>query len=128
MTVLRVCYKHGVRFDEGYYTSKHLPLVGSVMGPYGVNGVEMVNLNSTLDGSRPLYQVMFTAYFESATGLQNAMQSPRIAEVLGDIQNFYGGVPDVFIGELVALPTTTAWRAAIVVEKSPYRKQSGVAG
>ena len=40
MTVLRVCYKHGVRFDKDYYTSKHLPLVGSVMGPFGVKGVE----------------------------------------------------------------------------------------
>jgi uncharacterized protein (TIGR02118 family) len=104
MTVLRVCYKHGIRFDEGYYTSKHLPLVGSVMGPYGVKGVEMVNLTTTLDGSKPSYQVMFSAYFESAAGLKNAMQSPRIGEVLGDIQNFYDGMPDVFIGELVALP------------------------
>ncbi len=104
MTVLRVCYKGSMRFDEGYYTSKHLPLVGGIMGPYGLTGVEMVKLTTTIDGSKPSYQVMFSAYFESAAGLQNAMQSPRIAEVLGDIQNFYDGIPDVFIGELVALP------------------------
>lgn len=47
---------------------------------------------------------MFSADFESAAALKNAMQSPRIGEVLGDIQNFYDGMPDVFIGELVALP------------------------
>ena len=104
MTVLRVCYKHGVRFDEGYYLSKHLPLAGSVMGPHGVKSVEMVKVTATADGSKPPYQVMFSAYFESAAGLQNAMQSPRMGEVLGDIQNFYEGVPDVLIGEVVSLP------------------------
>ena len=74
------------------------------MGPYDLKGVEMVNLTSTMDGSKPSYQVMFSAYFGSAAGLQNAMQSPRMGEVLGDIQNFYDGRPDVFIGELAALP------------------------
>jgi uncharacterized protein (TIGR02118 family) len=103
MTVLRVCYKQGVRFDEAYYTSKHLPLVGTVFGPYGVNRIEMLKLTATMDGSKPTYQVMFSAYFESAAGLQDAMRSPRIGEVLGDIRNFYDGTPDVFIGDLVPL-------------------------
>jgi hypothetical protein len=48
--------------------------------------------------------VIFSAYFESPAALQNAMQNPRMAEVLGDIQNFYDGIPDVLIGEVVALP------------------------
>jgi uncharacterized protein (TIGR02118 family) len=107
MTVLRVCYKHGVPFDEGYYVSKHLPLAGSVMGPHGVKGVEMVRVTATADGSKPPYHVMFSAYFESAAGLQNAMQSPRMGEVLGDIQNSCDGMPDVLIGEVVALPAQT---------------------
>ena len=63
MTVLRVCYKHGVRFDEGYYLSKHLPLTGSVLGPYGLKSVEMVKVTTTADGSTPPYQVIFSAYF-----------------------------------------------------------------
>lgn len=104
MMVLRVCYKQEVRFDEGYYTSKHFPLVGSVMGPFGIKGWEMMKLTTNLDGSKAPYQVMFSAYFESAAELQKAMESPRIGEVLGDIQNFYDGMPEVFIGELVALP------------------------
>lgn len=104
MTVLRVCYKYGVRFDESYYVSKHLPLAGSVMGPHGVKSVEMVKVTAMADGSKPPYQVIFSAYFESAEGLQNAMKSPQMPNVLGDIQNFYDGMPDVFIGEVVALP------------------------
>jgi len=106
MTVLRVCYKHGVRFDEGYYLSKHLPLTGSVMGPYGVKSVELVKVATMADGSTPPYQVIFSAYFESAAELQNAMQGPRMGEVVGDIQKFYDGMPDVLIGEVVALPAS----------------------
>jgi uncharacterized protein (TIGR02118 family) len=104
MTVLRVCYKHDVRFDEAYYVSKHLPLTAGIMGPYGVKGVEVVKVTATADGSKPPYQVIFSAYFESPAALQSAMQNPRMAEVLGDIQNFYDGMPDVLIGEVVALP------------------------
>ena len=105
MTVLRVCYKSGVRFDHGYYLSKHLPLVGGIMGPYGVKSVEMVKIGPSPDGAAPPYQVMFSAYFESAAALDKAMQGPRIGEVMGDIQNYYDGMPDVFIGEVVALPS-----------------------
>ena len=102
--MLRVCYKHGVRFDEAYYKSKHLPLVAGFMSPFGVKGVEMVKVSATADGSKPPYQVIFSAYFESAAGLQNAMQSPRLSEVIGDLQNFYDGMPEILIGEVVALP------------------------
>jgi uncharacterized protein (TIGR02118 family) len=104
MTVLRVCYKHGIRFDEGYYVSKHLPLAAGFMGPFGLKSAEMVKVTATADGSKPPYQVIFSAYFESAAGLQNALQSPRIGEVMGDIQKFYDGMPDILIGEVVALP------------------------
>ena len=105
MNVLRVCYKAGVRFDHGYYQKTHLPLAGSIMGPHGVTSVEVAKFAPNPDGSQPPYQVMFSAYFESAAALQNAMQSPRMPEVLGDIQHYYDGMPDVLIGEVVALPS-----------------------
>jgi len=104
VTVLRVCYRSGVRFDEAYYLGKHVPLAGAVMGPYGVTHVEMVKLGPNPDGSKPPYQVMFSAYFESAAALERAMQSPRMPEVLADIPNYYDGTPDLFVGEVVALP------------------------
>ncbi len=103
MNVLRVCYKSGVRFDEAYYVSKHLPIAASVMAPHGLKNAEMMKVRTTPDGSPPPYQVIFTAYFESASGLQNALMSPRLGEVLSDIQNFYDGSPDVLLGEVVTL-------------------------
>ena len=105
MTVLRVCYKHGVRFDEGYYVSKHLPLFASVYGPLGLRNVEVVKVRGSADGSAPPYAVIFSAYFDSAAAVQSATQSPRAADVRADVPNYYGGTPDVMIGEVVALPS-----------------------
>jgi hypothetical protein len=54
MTVLRVCQKYGVRFDEVYYLLKHLPLTAGVMGPFGAKGVEVVKLYAfTVYSQRP---------------------------------------------------------------------------
>jgi uncharacterized protein (TIGR02118 family) len=104
MSVLRVGYKHGVRFDEAYYTTTHLPFVGSVMGPHGVQRVEIVKVTGTPSGAAPSYQVQFSAYFDSAASLQNALRDPRLPEVLADIAKFYDGTPDIMIGEVLALP------------------------
>ena len=104
MTVVRVCYKSGVRFDHDYYTSKHTPLVLEAMAPHGLTNVEVVTNGPNPDGTHPAYQVMFSAYFDSLSALQNAMQSPRMAEVLGDIQNYHDGMPDVMIGEVTVVP------------------------
>ena len=105
MTVLRVCYKHGVPFDEGYYVSKHLPLVASVYGPVGLRKVEVVKVSGSANGLAPPYAVIFSAYFDSSAAMQSAMQSPRAGDVRADIANYYGGAPDVMIGEVVAVPS-----------------------
>lgn len=104
MRVVRVCYKHGLRFDEAYYVSKHLPLAASIIGPHGLKSVEMLKVTGTADGSKPPYQVIFSAYFETAEALQGALQDPQMSAVLSDIQFFYDGMPDILIGEVVALP------------------------
>jgi uncharacterized protein (TIGR02118 family) len=102
MTVLRVGYKSGIRFDEDYYLTKHIPLAGRVMGPFGVKAVEVVRIVGTPDGSPAPYQLMFSAHFESAADAAKAMQSPEFSQVLADIPNYYGGAPDVMIGEVVS--------------------------
>lgn len=105
MVVLRVCYKSGVRFHDRYYVSRHIPLAASVFEPLGGKSGEMVRVTATPDGSRPPYQVVFSIYFDSQAQLQQALQSPRMPEVLGDMANYYDGTPDILIGEVVALGT-----------------------
>jgi uncharacterized protein (TIGR02118 family) len=104
MAVLRVCYRQGVRFDEAYYVSKHLPLAKSIMGPHGVTSVEVVKVTAAADGSKPPYQLMFTAHFTSEAGLYSELQSPQLHQLMTDIRNFYDGTPDVLIGEVVPFP------------------------
>lgn len=105
MAVVRVCYKSGARFDEAYYASTHLPLAASVLEPLGMRRTEVIRIAPNPDGSAPAYQVMFTGYFDSLAELQSAMANPRMQGVLADIPNYYdGGAPDVFVGEVVALP------------------------
>jgi uncharacterized protein (TIGR02118 family) len=102
MTVLKVLYKSKVRFDMNYYVSKHVPLVIAVMGPYGLKKTEIAKLTSTVDGSEPTYQVIFSAHFENEAGLKSGLQSPQIGEVMKDIPNYYGGgTPVLLIGEIV---------------------------
>lgn len=101
MTVVRVCYKSGLRFDESYYLNKHLPLAGRIMGALGLKHVEVMKVMATPDGSTPPYQVIFSAYFESPAAQQKAMESPDFAQVLADIPNYYDGMPVVLIGEVV---------------------------
>lgn len=104
MAVLKVCYKQGVRFDEAYYVGTHLPLAGGIMGPHGITSVEVVRVKSAADGSKAPYQVIFTAHFQSEASLRNALNDPRMAEAVNDIRNFYDGVPDFLVGEVIPLP------------------------
>jgi uncharacterized protein (TIGR02118 family) len=111
MAIIRVCYKPG-RFDEDYYLSKHLPLSASVFGPHGLTNVEVMRVASTPDGSPPQYQVIFSAHFDSAAGIQASMNDPRFAEVMADIPNYYDGAqPDLFIGEILETPLSSAQAA-----------------
>ncbi|HEX6771160.1 MAG TPA: EthD family reductase [Acidobacteriaceae bacterium] len=108
MAVLKVCYKQGVRFDEAYYVGTHLPLAGDIMGPHGITSVEVIRVTSAADGSAAPYQVIFTAHFQSETSLRNALNDPRMAEAVNDIRNFYDGMPDFLVGEVIPLPALSA--------------------
>jgi|RhiMethySRZTD1v2_1073278.scaffolds.fasta_scaffold11157_8 uncharacterized protein (TIGR02118 family) len=101
MTVLRVGYKAGVRFDLAYYTRKHLPLASDALGAYAVRNIEVVTCGPNPDGSHPPYQAMFSAYFDSPADVQKALESARMADVLADIPNYYDGMPEVMIGEVL---------------------------
>jgi len=100
MIVVRTCYKHGVRFDQEYFVKKHMPLAARAMGPH-VAKVEMMRVTGSANGSVPPYQLVMSVYFESQAKLQEAMGSPAWQQVMSDVPNYYGGTPDVLLGEVM---------------------------
>ncbi len=102
MAVISVCYKHGVRLDEQYYLTKHVPLVDRVWGPQGLERTEVRKLTATADGSAPPYQIIFSMYFPSLETFQAALQHPTSAEVMDDVKNYYDGMPEILFGEVLA--------------------------
>jgi uncharacterized protein (TIGR02118 family) len=98
---LTVCYKHGVPLDEGYYTTKHAAILRQVWGPLGLERTEVRKIAAAADGSTPPYQVIWSGYFPSAEAVQAVLQNPASGEVVGDVANYYQGMPDIFIGEVL---------------------------
>jgi uncharacterized protein (TIGR02118 family) len=102
MTVLRVLYRHGVKFDEDYYVAKHLPLVRSVFQSFGLRSIEVMRVSTMPDLPTSTYQFIFSAYFDTQDAVQAALHSPQIAPVLRDVSNFFPEAPEILIGEIMA--------------------------
>ncbi len=104
MTVLRVCYQKGARFDEKYYIERHAPLAGPIMASLGVRKSEIVKVSGGVPGFEAPYQFVFSAYFDSAADVARCMMDPRMNAVLDDVKNYFDGASDVMVGEVIATP------------------------
>jgi len=102
MIAFTVCYKSGIRFDADYYSKKHLPLVAEKLRPHGMKDAEVRKILGTPTGTQAAYQLIATLYFDDVAALEKALESPDGQVVVADIQNFYGGEPDLMIGEVLA--------------------------
>ena len=47
------------------------------------------------------YQYVFSAYFDSPADVQKCMADPRMGTVLSDVPNYFAGVSDVMVGDVV---------------------------
>ena len=101
MSVVTICYKRGIRMDEQYYVGHHVPLVERVWGALGLERTEVRKLTAAVDGFAPHYQIIFSVYFPSLETAQAALQDPTTAQLLDDIKNYYEGMPDIILGEIV---------------------------
>ncbi len=89
----------GARFDMGYYTSKHMPMVKarcgaacrSIAAEKGVGGAE--------PGSKPTYIAIGHLTFDSVEAFGKAF-GPHAQEILADIPNYTNVKPVVQISEV----------------------------
>ena len=101
MTVLRVCYRQGLPFNEKYYFDTHIPMAGAIMRSLGMTKVEIVKVSGSVPGFAAPYQYVFSAYFDSPADLQRCMSDPKMGQVIGDVPNYFTGEQDVLVGETV---------------------------
>ena len=101
MTKVSVLYPNGDghTFDMEYYTQKHLPMVGGLLG----DSVKATALEKGLSGpeNTPVaYLVMSHLYFDSVAAFE-ASFGPNVEQIMGDVPNFTNTQPVVQISEVL---------------------------
>jgi len=90
----------GKKFDINYYTSKHLELVGSLLG----DSLKGASVDSGIGGGAPGAPAPFIAmgnmYFDSVEAFQQAF-GPNAEKIMGDLPNFTDIEPIIQISEVV---------------------------
>jgi len=73
------------------------------MAPHGASRVELMRVTSGPDGAPAPYHLIFSAYFGSEAALAQAMQSADWQQVLTDVPNYFDGVAEVLVGQLITV-------------------------
>lgn len=89
----------GKTFDWEYYTSKHVPMVKSLLG----NAVKAITVDKGIGGRTPgsaaPYVAMFHMYFETIEAYQNSF-GPNAEKIRNDIPNYTNIQPIIQISEV----------------------------
>ncbi len=80
-------FTKGKKFDETYYTTKHIPLVKEVLGDL-VKDVAIYKGLPGLDGSDPAFFYRADMCFASMEDVGKALSGPRVAEMVSDSANY----------------------------------------
>jgi uncharacterized protein (TIGR02118 family) len=87
------------RFDMGYYTSKHMPMVQKKCGPACKGIAAELGIGGGEPGSKPTYIAIGHLTFESVDAFQKAF-GPVAQEILADIPNYTNTTPVIQISEI----------------------------
>jgi uncharacterized protein (TIGR02118 family) len=89
----------GIRFDMGYYTSKHMPMVKQKCGPACKSIGAELGVSAGEPGSKPTYVAIGHLTFDSVDSFQQAF-GPHASEILADIPNYTNAKPVIQISEI----------------------------
>ena len=85
------------KFDFDYYASEHMKIVGSTIGPH-IDKTLIVRGQKGPDGKLG-YHAVASIVLADKSKLDAAMDA--IGPAVEDIPNFYNGVPQMVIGEVI---------------------------
>ena len=89
----------GNRFDMGYYTSKHMPMVKQKCGPACKSIAADFGMGGGQPGSKPPYLAIGYLTFDSVESFQKAF-APHASEIMGDIPNYTNAQPIIQVSEI----------------------------
>jgi uncharacterized protein (TIGR02118 family) len=90
----------GKSFDMDYYCSKHVPMVGGLLG----DAVKAATVEKGRGGAAPgtpaEYAAMGNLYFDSMESFENSF-GPAADQIMGDLPNFTNIEPVVQVSEVM---------------------------
>lgn len=90
----------GKTFDLDYYTGKHLPFVGGLLGTALKGATVEKGLAGGVPDSPAPYVCMGNMYFDSVEAFQKAF-GPNAEKIMADLPNFTNIEPIIQISEVV---------------------------
>lgn len=101
MTKVSVLYPNGDghTFDMEYYTQKHLPMVGGLLGDT-LKGSALERGLGGPEGSAAAYLVMSHLYYDSVEAFE-ASFGPNAEKIMADIPNYTNTQPVIQISEVM---------------------------
>lgn len=89
----------GKTFDWDYYSTKHVPMVKSLLG----DSLKVISIDKGIAGGAPdspvPYLAMFHMYFETITAFQNSF-GPYAEKITNDVPNYTNIQPVIQISEV----------------------------
>ncbi len=89
----------GSKFDMGYYTSKHMPMVKQKCGAACKSIAADFGLNGGQPGAKAPYLAIGYLTFDSVDSFQKAF-GPHANEILADIPNYTNAQPIIQVSEI----------------------------
>ena len=76
------------RFDMQYYLDQHIPLVGRLLKPFGLEKIEVdEGLAGGAPGAPANYKIIFRMYFDTLDNFQTALNAVG-NDIFADIPNY----------------------------------------
>ncbi|KAM0331390.1 hypothetical protein ACHAQA_003063 [Verticillium albo-atrum] len=89
------------KYDIDYYVNKHMPLIQSLWGPYGVQSWSATKFGNGVDGSAPKYAFGSTVTWENGDQVKAAFAGPEVGRIMGDVANFSNKEAVFLTGEVL---------------------------